>query len=127
MKVLKVIVSVKEFILDEITHDRIPSSRLTSPLPTLPPPPEDKIPNSPVKLPPTFGKGKHVCKTCCCLSHHRLMEHRHKSKQIPTLAFDISEVQFTYKNQSRETDTLKKPDAFSSLDEMIWSTQLDLN
>ena len=45
-------------------------------------------PSSPAKLPPEFGKGKQKCKNCCCISHHRLTDHRSKSKKTPTLAYD---------------------------------------
>ena len=62
------------------------------------------------------------CKQCCCVSHHRLADHKLKTG-APQAACDLSDLKLKYCEHSTN---LKKAKMFHSVEEMIWSSELDL-
>jgi hypothetical protein len=63
------------------------------------------------------------CRQCCCDSHHRLADHKLKRGKIPSLACDLSDLRLTFCDQ---VTGLKGPEKFESVNQMIWSCELDL-
>ena len=64
------------------------------------------------------------CKQCCCVSHHKLAEHKLRKGKTPALACDLAEVRLTYKEQEAG---FKAENEFDSVNQMIWSCELNLN
>ena len=66
------------------------------------------------------------CKKCCCESHHKLTDHklkRVKREAAPSPACDLSDFKLTFCEQATG---LKGQDQFNSVNQMIWSCELDL-
>ena len=67
------------------------------------------------------------CNKCCCASHHRVEDHkpkRVKRAEPPSPACDLSDLKLTFSDQATG---LKDQDQFESVNQMIWSCELDLN
>ena len=73
-------------------------------------------------LPPHPTRSR-VCKQCCCSSHHRVAEHKVNRGSEPALACDLEDLKPTYVEQG----VGKGAAEFESLNQIIWSCELNLN
>ena len=64
------------------------------------------------------------CKKCCCLSHHKLSEHKLHKGAPPPLACDLADFKLTFCDGEVG---LKGDTEFDSFNQMIWSCELNLN
>ena len=76
------------------------------------------------KLPPKSRAVASQCKQCCCTSHHNLADHRLRGGKTPVLACDLADLKLSFREQKVG---FKNADRFDSLNQMIWSCDLDLN
>ena len=72
---------------------------------------------------PRSKRAQAQCKQCCCISHHRLADHKLRRGIVPALACDVSDLKLTYVEQ----EAGKSADEFESLNQMIWSCELNLD
>ena len=76
------------------------------------------------RLPPRSRPVALKCKQCCCASHHKLADHRLRGGKMPALACDLADLKLSFRDQEIG---FKGADRFDSVNQMIWSCDLDLN